>query len=69
FGGSIVTEKIFGIAGIGNLVLKAVGTIPPDYNIFLLDSAFYTGIGLLAGVVIDLSYSLIDPRIKVGSTK
>ena len=69
FSGSIVTEKIFGIAGIGNLMLKAVGTIPPDYNIFMLDTAFYTGIGLLAGVVVDLSYSFIDPRVKVGSTK
>ena len=35
----------------------------------LLLSAFYTLIGLAAGIVVDLSYGFIDPRIRMGSKK
>lgn len=67
--GSLIIEGIFGIAGVGKLYIGAIGTVPPDYNFFMLLSAFYTLIGLVAGVVIDLSYGFIDPRIRVGSRK
>ena len=30
---------------------------------------FYTLIGLVSGIVIDVSYGLIDPRIRMGSRK
>jgi oligopeptide transport system permease protein len=32
----------------------------------MLDSIFYTFIGLAAGIVVDLSYGFIDPRIRMG---
>jgi oligopeptide transport system permease protein len=32
----------------------------------MLESIFYTFIGLLAGIVIDISYGFLDPRIKMG---
>ena len=67
--GSLIIEGIFGIAGVGKLYIGAVNAIPPDYNFFMLLSAFYTLIGLVAGVVIDLSYGFIDPRIRMGSRK
>ena len=35
----------------------------------MLLSAFYTFIGLAAGIVVDLSYGFIDPRIRMGSKK
>ena len=38
-----------------------------DYDFFMLLSGFYTLIGLLAGIVIDISYGIIDPRIRVGA--
>jgi oligopeptide transport system permease protein len=32
----------------------------------MLDGIFYTFLGLVAGIVVDLSYGLIDPRIRMG---
>ena len=39
------------------------------FNMFLLLTVFFTVIGLLAGVVFDISYGFIDPRIRMGSKK
>ena len=63
--GSLILEKIFGIPGVGNLYLTAINA--PDYDFFMLLSAFYLLIGLAAGLVIDLSYGVIDPRIRMGA--
>ena len=32
-------------------------------------TVFYTSIGLIAAIVVDVSYSFIDPRIRMGSKK
>lgn len=63
--GSLVIESIFTIPGIGNLYVSAINNL--DYNFFMADSAFYTAIGLAAGIVVDLSYGFIDPRIRMGA--
>ena len=68
-GGSLIIEGIFGIPGVGPLYVASIGTTPPDYNFFMLLTAFYTLIGLASGIVIDLSYGFIDPRIRMGSKK
>ncbi|MBQ2713056.1 MAG: ABC transporter permease [Clostridia bacterium] len=65
--GSLIIESIFGISGVGKLYLGAIKAIPPDYNFFMLLSAFYTFIGLFAGILVDISYSFIDPRIRMGA--
>ena len=63
--GSLIIEKIFSIPGVGGLYLEAINS--KDYDFFMLLSAFYTLIGLAAGLVIDLSYGFIDPRIRMGA--
>lgn len=63
-GGSLIIENIFAIPGIGNLYVRAINV--RDYNFFMADTLFYTLIGLAAGLVVDLSYGFIDPRIKMG---
>jgi ABC-type dipeptide/oligopeptide/nickel transport system permease component len=63
-GGSMIIEQIFSIPGIGNLYIMSINQL--DYDIFMLESIFYTFIGLLAGIVIDISYGFLDPRIKMG---
>ena len=63
--GSLIIEQIFGIPGVGNLYLMSINTL--DYDFFMLLSGFYCLIGLLAGIVIDISYGIIDPRIRVGA--
>ena len=66
-GGSLIIEKIFGIPGVGNLYIASINV--RDYNFFMAMSMFYTFIGLVSGIVNDISYGLIDPRIRMGSKK
>jgi len=66
-GGSLIIENIFGIPGVGNLYINSINV--RDYNFFMAMSVFYTFIGLASGIVNDISYGLIDPRIRMGSKK
>ena len=66
-GGSLIIENIFGIPGIGNLYVNSINV--RDYNFFMALSVFYTAIGLVSVLVNDISYGLIDPRIRMGSRK
>lgn len=66
-GGSLIIEGIFAVPGVGPLYVQSITS--RDYNFFILLSAFYTLIGLVAGIVVDLSYGIIDPRIRMGSKK
>ncbi len=63
--GSLVIEKIFSIPGVGGLYLSAINA--KDYDFFMLLSGFYIFIGLASAIVIDLSYGIIDPRIRMGA--
>ncbi len=63
-GGSLIIETIFGVPGVGQLYLNSITA--RDYNFFMLLSAFYTLIGLVSGLVVDISYGFIDPRIRMG---
>lgn len=63
--GSLVIEKMFGINGVGGLYLNSITF--QDYDFFMLLSGFYTLISLLAGIVTDISYGFIDPRIRMGA--
>lgn len=66
--GSLIIEQIFSIPGVGQLYINSIQAQPtPDYNFFMLLSAFYILIGLVAGIIIDISYSIIDPRIRMGA--
>ena len=64
-GGSMIIEQIFSIPGVGQLYIKSVNLL--DYDVFMADTIFYTFISLLAGIVVDISYGFIDPRIKMGA--
>jgi oligopeptide transport system permease protein len=66
-GGSLIIEKIFAIPGVGSLYVSAVNV--RDYNFFMALTVFYTFIGLASSIVIDISYGIIDPRIRMGSKK
>lgn len=66
-GGSMILENLYGINGIGSLFLEALNK--KDFNVLFVDMAIFTSIGLIAGVVLDISYGFIDPRIKMGAKK
>jgi ABC-type dipeptide/oligopeptide/nickel transport system permease component len=66
-GGSMILENLYGIPGIGRLYVTALNS--KDYNVLFVDMAVFTTISLLAGVVLDISYGFIDPRIRMGAKK
>mgnify|MGYP004454909349 CR=1 FL=1 len=64
--GSVVLEQLYVIPGIGRLFVESINY--HDYNVLLVDMAFYTLIGLFANLVVDLSYGIVDPRIRMGAS-
>ena len=61
-GGVVVTESVYNIPGLGRLVLDAV--LARDYPIIQGLILFFSFIYILINLVIDLSYTLFDPRIR-----
>lgn len=66
-GGSLIIEKIYRIPGIGGVYLEAFQA--RDYPLVMALLLFYMIIGLVTTLLIDLSYSIIDPRIRLGGGK
>lgn len=66
-GGSMVVENIFGIPGIGSLTSASIQT--SDYYLTIAVLFFYSVITLLSMLLVDLSYGVVDPRIRIGGGK
>ena len=60
--GSVVIENIFGIPGLGKEF--AISILQRDYNIVIGLFTFYAIIIALANLLVDLLYTVIDPRIR-----
>lgn len=67
--GSVIIELIYGIPGTGTIYLEALERNSYDYNLILGITAFYTIISLFAVLLVDLSYGIVDPRIRMGARK
>jgi peptide/nickel transport system permease protein len=63
-GGAVVTEQIFVLPGFGRLIVEAVFTrdYPVVQGVVLITASSYVLINLL----VDVSYSLLNPRIRIG---
>ncbi len=64
FGGSVIVEKIFVWPGIGNLLNTAYSQ--RDRQVILIITIFYAFLTLFANLLVDISYALVDPRVRVG---
>src|SRR2546426_1249935 len=62
-GGSVIVETIFAIPGMGQLMVQAV--YERDYPVIMANLVIVATLTLVANLIADLSYSLIDPRIRV----
>src|SRR5690606_13156807 len=65
--GGLITERLFRVDGTGKIYLDAFNSTPPDYAMLMLINTFGQFIGLLSGIIGDVSYTLFDPRVRVGS--
>jgi oligopeptide transport system permease protein len=68
-GGSFILESVYAIPGVGRITLQALAAGNYDYNVIMVSSAFYGVIGLFTVLIVDLSYGLIDPQIRMGAKK
>jgi peptide/nickel transport system permease protein len=62
-GGAVVTETVFGLPGIGNLVVNAV--LRRDYPVIQGALLVIAAIYVLINFAIDLLYVAVDPRVKL----
>lgn len=63
-GGSVIIETIFAIPGMGQLMVQAV--FARDYPVIMGNLVIVSTLTLVANLVADVTYSLVDPRIRVG---
>lgn len=64
-GGSLLGEQVFSIAGMGRLILTSV--MNKDYLVVQAVSLVISIIVVLCNLLLDVSYGLIDPRIRISS--
>ncbi len=60
-GGAVVIEAVFGLSGIGSLVIEA--TNQRDYGVILAVVLVAALLVLVTNLIVDISYRLLDPRI------
>ncbi|MFD5340482.1 ABC transporter permease [Streptomyces hawaiiensis] len=62
-GSAVITESVFGINGIGKLAVDSVQN--SDLPVILGTTLFAATFVVLANVVVDLVYGLVDPRVRL----
>lgn len=65
--GSFVIEQIFAVPGLGRHFVTSITN--RDYTVIMGTTVFYSLILLLAVLIVDILYSVIDPRIKLKGAK
>ena len=63
--GALVVEKIYGINGIGKLMVDAIAGEGIDYNYVLALGILYSALYIGVMLAVDLIYGILDPRIRV----
>ena len=66
-GGSMVVESIFAVPGIGGILVDAITV--SDYSLAIGALLFYSFISVATILIVDISYGIIDPRIRLGAKK
>ncbi|HVJ54616.1 MAG TPA: oligopeptide ABC transporter permease OppB [Aliidongia sp.] len=60
--GSVVIERAFSIPGIGRYFVEAASN--RDYTLVMGTVIFYGGLIIIANLLVDLTYSLLDPKVR-----
>jgi peptide/nickel transport system permease protein len=64
-GGSVIIESIFAIPGMGQLMVQSV--FQRDYPVIMGNLVIVSVLTLAANLVADITYGLVDPRIRMGA--
>lgn len=65
--GSLVIEQIYGIKGVSGILISTLSETNPDHDLAMAALSFYTIIGLVSTLIVDLAYGIVDPRIRMGA--
>ena len=63
FSGSVIVENTFALNGMGALYWKGLNN--RDFELVLAIQMFYTVVALIGSLIMDISYGLVDPRVRV----
>ncbi len=63
FSGSVIIENTFSLNGMGQLYWIGLNNL--DYELVLAIQMFYTVVALIGSLIMDVSYGLVDPRVRV----
>ncbi|MBP3656451.1 MAG: ABC transporter permease [Clostridia bacterium] len=63
FSGSVIIENTFSLNGMGSLYWTGLNNL--DFELVLAIQMFYTIVALLGSLIMDISYGLVDPRVRV----
>lgn len=63
FGGSVVIESMFAWKGLGSMLLD--GLMQRDFSVVLTMQMFYVVLSLSGNVLMDIAYTLVDPRVRL----
>lgn len=67
FTGAFITERMFSIPGIGFYYIDSINQ--RDYTMVMGTTVFYAVLFIVMQMVLDIIYTLIDPRIRVSGDK
>lgn len=63
FGGSVVIENVFLWPGLGQMLIN--GLLQRDFSIVLTMQMFYVVLSLTGNVIMDIAYTIVDPRVRL----
>ena len=63
FSGSVIVETTFSLNGLGKLYWTGLNNL--DFELVLAIQMFYTVVALMGSLIMDISYGLVDPRVRV----
>ena len=63
FSGSVIIENTFSLNGMGKLYWTGLNNL--DFELVLAIQMFYTIVSLVGSLLMDISYGLVDPRVRV----
>lgn len=66
-GGSLVVEKMFAVPGMGGQLIDSI--LAGDHFLTVALLIFYSAISLATILIVDISYGIIDPRIRIGGRR
>ncbi len=66
-GGSLVIERMFSIPGVGGLMIKSINAL--DHSLTVAVLIFYALISVATALIVDLTYGVVDPRVRMGGKK